>query len=72
MDFLCFFLLETGFIVLQIGSMATDTLCRGKRSIAVNLRQPAGVELVKKACLNADVLIEPFRPGEIFSGEYFV
>ena len=48
-----------------MGSMSTDTLSRGKQSIAVNLRKPAGVDVVKKVVSKADVLIEPFRPGEI-------
>ena len=36
---------------------------RGKRSVALNLKKPEGVEIVRKLCNNADVLIEPFRPG---------
>ena len=36
---------------------------RGKRSLAVSLKQPAGVEVVKDLCCRADVLLEPFRPG---------
>ena len=36
---------------------------RGKRSIALDLKQPEGVGLLKKLCCSADVLIEPFRPG---------
>lgn len=40
-----------------------DTLARGKRSLAVSLKQPAGVEVVKDLCCRADVLLEPFRPG---------
>eukprot|EP01065_Artemidia_motanka_P034775 TRINITY_DN4259_c0_g1_i1.p1 TRINITY_DN4259_c0_g1~~TRINITY_DN4259_c0_g1_i1.p1 ORF type:complete len:389 (+),score=79.33 TRINITY_DN4259_c0_g1_i1:67-1233(+) len=40
-----------------------DTLARGKRSIAVNLKDEQGREVLKKLCSSADVLIEPFRPG---------
>jgi alpha-methylacyl-CoA racemase len=36
---------------------------RGKRSIAVNLKSPEGVEIILKLCETADVLIEGFRPG---------
>ena len=41
-----------------------DTLARGKRSVSVNLKHPAGVEVVSRLCSRADVLLEPFRPGE--------
>ncbi|MGJ8686711.1 MAG: CaiB/BaiF CoA transferase family protein [Spongiibacteraceae bacterium] len=36
---------------------------RGKKSIAVNLKSPQGVEIVLKLCESADALIEGFRPG---------
>jgi crotonobetainyl-CoA:carnitine CoA-transferase CaiB-like acyl-CoA transferase len=36
---------------------------RGKKSIAVDLKSPEGVELVLKLVEGADVLIEGFRPG---------
>lgn len=36
---------------------------RGKKSIALNLKDPRGVEAVLKLCENADALIEGFRPG---------
>lgn len=35
----------------------------GKRSVAINLKKPEGVALVKELASKADVLIEPFRPG---------
>ena len=38
-------------------------LDRGRRSIAVDLKQRAGVEVVLKLIEQADVLIEGFRPG---------
>ena len=41
-----------------------DTLSRGKRSVAIDLKQAEGVKVVRKLCSNADVLIEPFRPGK--------
>jgi alpha-methylacyl-CoA racemase len=40
-----------------------DVLARGRRSIAVDLKQPEGVETVLKLVEQADVLVEGFRPG---------
>lgn len=40
-----------------------DTLARGKRSIALDLKSQAGKEILKRMVQRADVLIEPFRPG---------
>ena len=42
---------------------AADILARGRRSIAVDLKNPDGVETVLKLIDGADVLIEGFRPG---------
>ncbi len=36
---------------------------RGKRSVALDLKSPKGVELFLKLCEGADALIEGFRPG---------
>jgi len=36
---------------------------RSKRSVIVDLKQPAGVEIVKRLCHNADGFIEGLRPG---------
>jgi CoA:oxalate CoA-transferase len=36
---------------------------RGKESIAVNLKNPADLDLVKRMIAKADVVIENFRPG---------
>ncbi|MCC5857195.1 MAG: CoA transferase [Ectothiorhodospiraceae bacterium] len=36
---------------------------RGKRSVALDLKSPKGVELLLKLCESADALIEGFRPG---------
>ncbi|MEV6195462.1 CaiB/BaiF CoA-transferase family protein [Streptomyces sp. NPDC051920] len=38
-------------------------LHRGRRSIAVNLKNPAGIEAVRTIAESCDVLIEGFRPG---------
>jgi alpha-methylacyl-CoA racemase len=40
-----------------------DSLGRGKRSIGINLKDPQGVELLLRLLDEADVVIEPFRPG---------
>jgi formyl-CoA transferase len=36
-----------------------------KRSVAVNLKDPRGVELVKAMAKQADVMIENFAPGAV-------
>ncbi|XP_045704083.1 alpha-methylacyl-CoA racemase [Phyllostomus hastatus] len=38
-------------------------LSRGKRSLAVDLKQPRGVAVVRRLCARADVVLEPFRHG---------
>ncbi|MBT7529669.1 MAG: CoA transferase [Gammaproteobacteria bacterium] len=38
---------------------------RGKRSICIDLKEPAGVTIVKKLIADADVFIQNFRPGAI-------
>ena len=38
---------------------------RGKRSICIDLKEPAGVAIVKKLVADADVFIQNFRPGAI-------
>ncbi|MFC5745618.1 CaiB/BaiF CoA transferase family protein [Actinomadura rugatobispora] len=42
---------------------AADVLFRGRRSVAVDLKRPGGVELVLRMVDQADVLIEGYRPG---------
>ncbi|MEH6586563.1 MAG: CaiB/BaiF CoA-transferase family protein [Halioglobus sp.] len=40
-----------------------DVSTRGKKSVALNLKDPAGVETLLRMVENADVVIDPFRPG---------
>ncbi|MFT4997088.1 MAG: alpha-methylacyl-CoA racemase [Chitinophagales bacterium] len=40
-----------------------DVMNRGKKSISVDLKNPAGVEVVLKLIETADALIEGYRPG---------
>jgi alpha-methylacyl-CoA racemase len=45
--------------------VSSDRLARGKQSIAVDIKKPEGLDIVRKMCSRADVLIEPFRPGSV-------
>jgi alpha-methylacyl-CoA racemase len=45
------------------GGARHDLLNRGKRSAAVDLRQPRGAQVVRTLAARADVLLEGFRPG---------
>jgi alpha-methylacyl-CoA racemase len=45
------------------GRRARDVLARGRKSIAVDLKNPAGRDAVLKLCEGADALFEGFRPG---------
>ena len=38
---------------------------RGKKSLAINLKDPAGQEAVRKLALEADILIHNYRPGKM-------
>ena len=38
---------------------------RNKRSVAVDLKAPEGVEVVRRLCREADVLVQNFRPGVV-------
>ena len=42
-----------------------DALRRGKRSIALDLKHPAGAEVFRTIARSVDVVIEPFRPGKM-------
>jgi alpha-methylacyl-CoA racemase len=45
------------------GRPPVDVLNRGRRSVAVDLKVPEGVEAVLRLVASADALIEGFRPG---------
>lgn len=45
------------------GDPPVDVLERGKRSIALDLEQAAGVEVFLRLAETADAVIDPFRPG---------
>ena len=48
---------------VQGGKRARDVLGRNRKSLAVDLKQPDGVETVLRLCEGADALFEGFRPG---------
>ncbi|KAI8872858.1 CoA-transferase family III [Ramicandelaber brevisporus] len=43
--------------------LSQDILARGKRSIALDLKQQTGIDIAKRLISTADVLLDPFRPG---------
>jgi alpha-methylacyl-CoA racemase len=45
------------------GPTGHDVLSRSRRSVALDLKQPAGLELLLRLLGTADVLVEGFRPG---------
>ncbi|KAF2845130.1 alpha-methylacyl-CoA racemase-like protein [Plenodomus tracheiphilus IPT5] len=62
-------LADYGASVLRLDRATTtphptsDQLTRRKTSIRINIKSPAGVAIVKKLAREADILIDPFRPG---------
>ena len=68
----CMVLADLGADVLRVdrpdrsGRQAlppVDPLCRSRRSIRLNLKDPAGVDVLLRLADGADVLVEAFRPG---------
>jgi len=46
-----------------VAAPVDDVLTRNKRSIALDISTRAGLEVAKKLIAQADVLLDPFRPG---------
>jgi len=46
-------------------SLWWPVVARGKRSVTINLREPAGQALARELIADADILVENFRPGTI-------
>jgi alpha-methylacyl-CoA racemase len=66
--FCAMLLADMGADVVRIDRAGTgrapiDPLLRGRRSIAVDLKNPKGIETVLRLVAGADALIEGFRPG---------
>ena len=67
----CMLLADLGADVLRLergdpdapSTPTGETLNRGRHSVALDLKSPAGRDLVLDLCARADVLIEGFRPG---------
>jgi alpha-methylacyl-CoA racemase len=49
--------------LLPIGFALPDPLIRGRKTVGLDLRKPAGVEALMKLVDEADALFEAFRPG---------
>lgn len=53
-----------GFIPQVDGISTTHIWCnRGKKSLVVDMKDPEGLEVVKKLISQADIVVESFRPG---------
>lgn len=67
--FAAMLLADMGAEVIRVERASSDSASpyestlRNRKSIAVNLKDPQGVELIKKLLADADGLIEGFRPG---------
>jgi alpha-methylacyl-CoA racemase len=68
----CMILSDLGADVLRVERAETcgpaaaapvDPLSRGRRSVGLNLKDPAGIGLLLRLAKDADVLVEGFRPG---------
>jgi alpha-methylacyl-CoA racemase len=70
--FACMLLAELGAEVLRIdrpggglslGPAELDLVNRGRRSVALDLKNPQAIDVVRRLVAQADVLVEGFRPG---------
>ena len=48
---------------LSLGNETKDVLARGRRSVALDLKSPEGLEVLLDLVGTADVLVEGYRPG---------
>ena len=56
---------DRGDLTRYVDPTMFDALNRNKRSLAVNLKDPRGLDLVRRLVRDLDVMIENFRPGVI-------
>jgi alpha-methylacyl-CoA racemase len=66
--FCCMLLSDMGADVVRVDrlggrAMRNDVTARGRRSIALDMKQPADIEVALQLIEKADILIEGFRPG---------
>ncbi|MFI6826270.1 CaiB/BaiF CoA transferase family protein [Kribbella sp. NPDC050241] len=70
--FACMMLAELGADVLRIdrpggglafGPPEYELVNRGRRSVALDLKNPTAIDVVRRLAAQADVLVEGFRPG---------
>lgn len=72
--FCCMLLADMGADIVRVDRLSSaglgveldrkyDLLSRGRRSIALDLKKPEGVETVLRLAERADMLVEGFRPG---------
>jgi alpha-methylacyl-CoA racemase len=70
--FCCMMLADLGADVLRVdraersgpqAAAPADPLVRGRRSVGINLKDQAGIDLLLRLADDADVLVEGFRPG---------
>lgn len=63
-------LADHGATVIRVDrtvSFNPDVLARHKRSIALDLKKPEGIDTLKRMLKNSDVLLDPYRPGVLES-----
>ena len=71
--FACMLLADMGADILRLerGDLNAkplptgDVLARSRPSVAVDLKSTSGIELVLDLCVQADILVEGFRPGVV-------